>query len=185
MSRIVVELGIVAIALAGVLILVGARQSGWRVLAVGVILAAAAGWATRQPLERPSVWSAAEGAAWAGLVAGLCLRIIGVRWALWLMLPAALALALPLLSGASSGWPLWGRACAIALCAVLASILVIRGGQAVVRGVFGGDTAARMVGRWVTAILGSPGQSRQVRRTAPRLPRRPPPFNPHDLGGSR
>lgn len=44
MSRIVVDLGIVAIALAGILVLLGARKPGWRVLAVGIILIAAAAW---------------------------------------------------------------------------------------------------------------------------------------------
>lgn len=124
----------------------------------------------------------AEGVVWAA-AAGLCLRILGLRWAIWLMLPAAMGLALTLLLGATADLPLWLRASAIALGAVFALILAIRGGRAVLLGLVGDDAAARTVGGWLRASMGSPGHSRQVRRAGPRLPRQAPPFNPRDLGG--
>lgn len=127
----------------------------------------------------------AEISAWLAVV-GLCLRILGLRWGLWLLLPAALGfLAHPLLLGVVVQLPFWPRLGVVAIAMVLAPILVIRGGRAILRGVFGDDAAARATGRWLTSVVGSPGRSNPTRRPPPRLPRQPRPFNPRDLGGSR
>jgi hypothetical protein len=126
----------------------------------------------------------AEGVAWAA-VAGLCLWIVGLRWGLWLMLPAAIGfLAFPLVY-ALAQLPFWPRVAVTVVSVVLAPILLIRGSRAILEGVFGDDGAARAIGRWLAAMLGSTGRSRPTRRPSPRLPRQAPPFNPRDLGGSR
>jgi threonine/homoserine efflux transporter RhtA len=59
MSRIVIDLGTIAIALAGILIVLGARKPGWRVLAVGVILIAAATWLGHAPATHEAAHVAA------------------------------------------------------------------------------------------------------------------------------
>lgn len=127
------------------------------------------------PIDSALLWCAAAGA---------CLALLGLRWGVWLTLPAALRfLAWPLAIQMLPAAPWWLVAFAALLLPVVLAILALRGGQAVLQGVFGKDVAVRVVSRALIAIFGSffgaVGRVRARPLPAPALPR--PGRRPVDL----
>src|SRR5207237_591856 len=104
-------------------------------------------------------------------VVGLCLRVLGARWAIWLMAPAALwFVAWPLVRPYIGIFPWWLLLFLIPLVPVFSMILLIRAGQAILTGLFG-DAAAHVVGHWIITLLGSFGRGRRRHVPDPLLPR--------------
>lgn len=127
-----------------------------------------------------------EAFLWAA-VGGLCLRILGLRWAVWLMLPAALwFVAWPLGRPYIGLLPWWLILLLIPLVPVVGMIMLIRAGQAILTGLFGDDAAAHVVGHWIISLLGGFGRGRRRRVPDPILPRPgAAQFDPREIGGGQ
>jgi len=127
---------------------------------------------------------------WAA-VAGVCLLVLRLRWGAWLILPAAVRfLVWPALTGLAPSLPVWVLIILVLLAPVIFAILFLRGGQAVLTGIFGNDVAVRVVAHGLISLLGSVfggfGRGRVRPVPDPVLPRpHGAPLRPEDFGGGR
>ncbi len=184
MTAVAIELGICAIAMGVISIAFGARRVGWRLLAAGITLIVAArglsashvGGVTPQVINI-IIWLA---------LAGGGLLLLGRRWGAWLMAPAAAIWLGPIVFPLLARIPVWAWVIAAPVVLAFIPILALRGGQAVIAGLFGNDAAAYVVGHWIIALLGSSGRSRRRPVREPELPRpNAIPIHRHDFGGGQ
>lgn len=113
---------------------------------------------------------------------GICLRLLGMRWATWLMLPAGTCLTVWLLSSIAPHVSLWLLFIIGPALPFLGLVLFIRAGQAVLKGLFGDDAAAHVVGHWLIGIFGAFGRAHRKRLPDPKLPREArKPFDLHHV----
>jgi hypothetical protein len=128
---------------------------------------------------------AAEAIAWLA-VGGLCVLILGRSWGAWLIAPIGVVIAWPFVLPILALAPVWAWLLLLPIVPVFVVILALRGGQAVIAGIFGADAAAMVVARWILAILGSFGRGKKRAIQDPELPRpRVAPLFPHEFGGDR
>jgi hypothetical protein len=109
-------------------------------------------------------------------VLGICLGILRRGWGLWLVLPACVRFILwPLFWHLVPALPIWVIVVLVILTPIVLVILFLRGGQAVLGGIFGRDVAVRVVARALIHLLGSLfggfGRGRLRRVPPPVLPR--------------
>jgi hypothetical protein len=115
---------------------------------------------------------------------GICLLFFRVRWGYWLLVPGAIwFVLLPVARPVLPLIPLWLWLIALPVVPIFLLITSIRVGQAIIRGLFGADTAAHVVAHWLIGLIGSFGRARRRPFGQPQLPRPRQFFDPHDIGG--
>jgi hypothetical protein len=112
---------------------------------------------------------------------GVCLIVLKLKWGVWLILPAGLLYVVwPALKVVAPLLPPWAVALVVIAAPIMIIILVLRGGGAILGGVFGRDRAARVVADAIASlfrsVVGAPGRAKPATVPPPALPR---PSDPH------
>ncbi|HEY3814577.1 MAG TPA: hypothetical protein VGL66_15250 [Caulobacteraceae bacterium] len=174
------------LAAAGICLIAGASERAGRLSAVGLTLIVAAILIPMSPapIGGPEL-TFANAMVWIAVVGG-CVRVLGVGWGIWLIVPAAVRFVLwPLFHRFLGLIPLWAWFVLVPIGVLLGLTVLVRVGREIGGSVLGDDAAARTVRGWFGGMIGSWGRSKPKALSKPELPR--PRASPrlHDFGDER